>query len=285
MKNFCSLVFTCAALLPFTASPQSQGPNSPTLAVSLPTTPGTPWNNATNVYAADVQPASCTLSGYPACSGTTCYYSTGIVATGFGFSIPPTDNIDGIVVEIRRRSVNSLANLTDSTLKLLRAGVPDGINQASATVWGLSYIYASYGSPTDRWGTTWTPADINDPNFGLYFSAYVGNNSTGPPQVDHMRITVYHSAGTTGINSIANNDVIKIYPSPATNKILVEIADEKYKTENATIAVVNLLGEELFSEKVVAKETVVDLDELTPGIYFVQLKNAGRAFIKKFAKE
>jgi hypothetical protein len=277
-------LLSCFAILSFTATAQSQGPNSPTTAVSLSTTPGTPWNNPTNVYAADIQPASCTLSGYPACSGTTCYYSTGIAATGFGFSIPPTDNIDGIVVEIRRRSVNSLANLTDSTVMLLKAGALTGINQASATVWSLSYAYASYGSATDLWGTTWTAADINDPNFGLYFSVFVGNNTTGPPQVDHIRITVYHSAGTTGTSSIKSGN-IKIYPNPAGESVSVELADEENKNAETKVTLLNVIGEELLSQKFVADKTILATNKLVPGVYFVRVSNAKGSFLKKIVKQ
>jgi len=80
----------------------------------------------------------------------------------------------------------------DNNVRLTRAGGAVGSNYAQGTTpWPTADSYATYGGSTDLWGTTWTPAQINNPNFGVLFSAI---HQSGTLQVDHIRITVYTTA-------------------------------------------------------------------------------------------
>src|SRR6185295_12938347 len=49
--------------------------------------------------------------------------------------------------------------------------------------------------PSDLWGTTWTPAEINASDFGLVFSAHINGLVTLLPSasIDHIRVTVYYN--------------------------------------------------------------------------------------------
>jgi hypothetical protein len=55
-----------------------------------------------------------------------------------------------------------------------------------------------YGSNTDAWGTTLTPADINASNFGIAFSAAISGTISLIPsaKIDFMQITVYYQPTT-----------------------------------------------------------------------------------------
>ena len=54
--------------------------------------------------------------------------------------------------------------------------------------------YASYGGATDRWGTTWTPADVNATGFGVGLTPmYLLTGGNGRAYVDFIRATVYYS--------------------------------------------------------------------------------------------
>ncbi len=268
---------------------QSQGPNSPSAAVSVSAPSGTPWGNPTNVFTSNSAPASCTMPGYPTCATSNCYYSQALAVTGFGFAIPAIAIIKGIVVEVQRRSINFPAHLSDSTVRLLRSGIPDGTSRADTAKWGLAYIYKAHGDSTDLWGTSWTPADINDPNFGVYFSAYVSTNTTGPPQVDHIRIKVYYdTTATTGIIFAGATNAVTLFPNPVTDFVKVEMNFVKSQTEETKVSILNVIGEELFSDKIlVNKKTVKSFSVATlpAGIYFLSIKNSGDAFIKKFIKQ
>ena len=173
---------------------QSQGPNSPTVANSMPTPNGSIWNTPNNVFISDGNTASALLTAYPSCAGNNCFYSQPLRSAGYGFAIPGTATIVGIVAEVQRRNINNPVTVKDSTVKIMKAGIPVGTNHASFAAWTLTLTYASYGSPTDLWGTTWTPAQINNANFGLYFTVRdTGSGQPGAPQVDHIRITVYYN--------------------------------------------------------------------------------------------
>jgi hypothetical protein len=63
-------------------------------------------------------------------------------------------------------SVNRSADMAnavgDYEVKLVRdAATTVGLNRAGTKAWPTTFEYADCGGPTDHWGTTWTPADVN----------------------------------------------------------------------------------------------------------------------------
>jgi hypothetical protein len=52
----------------------------------------------------------------------------------------------------------------------------------------------TYGSSTDLWGTTWTPADINAAGFGaaLAVTEISSRGANETAHVDHITITVHY---------------------------------------------------------------------------------------------
>jgi hypothetical protein len=45
-------------------------------------------------------------------------------------------------------------------------------NRANSNAWPNSLAYTTYGSSSDQWGESWTPAQINSSDFGVAISAY-----------------------------------------------------------------------------------------------------------------
>jgi len=127
-------------------------------------------------------------------SGTTHY----LKASDFGFTIPSSATICGIEVQVEKSASNIniilLASVNDNIVKLMKASSVVGSNYAQSTDWSTGDSYFTYGGPTDLWGTSWTPADINATGFGLAFSANI-NGIVGllpVARVDHIKITVYY---------------------------------------------------------------------------------------------
>lgn len=116
-------------------------------------------------------------------------------AKGFGFAIPPSASICGIVVEVQKNAtgINLFASVEDNSVRLIKGGTITGNNYATSTNWTTSSSYYSYGGGTDKWGTTWSVADINSANFGVAFSAQISGLVSLFPSahIDHIRITVY----------------------------------------------------------------------------------------------
>lgn len=163
----------------------SQGPNFPTSATGNTGViggGGKVWVNPTNIEANDSLSAVVTFIGAQATSDD-------LIGTGFGFSIPSTATINGILLEISTNSTNG--NCGDSHVRLLKGGSPAGSDKATGTFFLSSAIF-SYGGASDLWGTTWLPSDVNAANFGA--GLVVGCTTTpDSAQIDFFRITVFYT--------------------------------------------------------------------------------------------
>lgn len=125
-------------------------------------------------------------------SGNTHY----LKSAGFGFAIPGLATICGISVEVEKSASNisMLATVSDNAVRLTKATGLVGNDYASTSDWTTTDQYYTYGGPDDLWGTSWTPAEINAPSFGLAFSARISGIVSLLPvaRIDHVRITVYY---------------------------------------------------------------------------------------------
>lgn len=119
-------------------------------------------------------------------------------ATTFGLSIPIGAVIDGIEVRIEKRTSVYLT-VEDWSCKIVKAGSEQGTEHALATVWTTSDIYYYYGGSTDKWGLSWTRAQIIASNFGVSLSAINYEESSGIAYIDHVQIKVYYTEPSTNI--------------------------------------------------------------------------------------
>jgi hypothetical protein len=89
------------------------------------------------------------------------------------------------------RFASSSSSLQDRYVYLIKGGVTGTTNRgATSTNWPTSEAAASYGSTSDLWGTSWTPADINASNFGVALTVDNNNSSTRTANVDYINVTV-----------------------------------------------------------------------------------------------
>ncbi len=100
-------------------------------------------------------------------------------------------------------TAGSVGALQDSTVQLLKAGAATGTNKASATTWGTTSSTITYGSSSDLWGTTWTPAQVNATNFGLRFAAKNVAAASATASLDYVSVTVTYKPDTNGIGTSA----------------------------------------------------------------------------------
>ncbi len=119
--------------------------------------------------------------------------------TNYGFDIPATATIVGIEVRVERKASNTNnGGSRDNSLNLVKAGTAVGANRATGTTYTTTDTVETHGSPTDLWGTTWTPADINNANFGAVFTATKPSAAGGAHTVtvDQIQITVYYDTSS-----------------------------------------------------------------------------------------
>lgn len=163
---------------------QATAATSPGTALSDPGS-GVVWDSAANARVNDASNAS---------SATT-LNSTRVTnylkASNFGFSIPTGATIVGIQVEVEKtRGSSGSGSIFDSQVRMIKAdGTLAAQNKAqTSTAWPSTATYTSY--TTDLWGEKWTPADINDPDFGVAISATGSTGGSRTANIDHVRISV-----------------------------------------------------------------------------------------------
>jgi hypothetical protein len=155
------------------------------------------WTSPGNITTIGSPYATATVAG----GGTTA--TNYLQGTNYGFAIPNGATINGITVVINRQSSGSLSPfMRDSRISLVKGGAVQTTNKAATgTDWPTSgLLTAIYGSPSDLWGTSWTPADINANNFGVVLSAVNANTVSSRSRdatVDYIRITVTYSLSHT----------------------------------------------------------------------------------------
>jgi len=174
----------------------SIGPNNPSSADGTSQAGGgtVTWTNPTYIFSSDNNRARAALA-----KGVISYY---LQATGFGFNIPSDAVINGIYVEVERSISEATTYTKDNSIKIIQGGSISGTDHLDTSVtWPANNAdaYKAYGSSTDLWGLTWTPAQINASNFGVAVQAKNTKTSaayTNTAQVDHIRITVYYTLPT-----------------------------------------------------------------------------------------
>ena len=166
-------------------SSASSGPSSPATAANDTANGGTEaWVNPNNCFSSNDTRATVAL--------TTGQTSQLLKATNFSFAIPSGATIVGIVVEIEKSSDTVGSVLADADVRLVKASVPVGDDKANVASWPSADAYSTYGSSTDLWGTTWTPAEVNASTFGAAIAAYPTTTTSETARVDHIRITIYY---------------------------------------------------------------------------------------------
>lgn len=175
----------------------SQGPLGPSTTVDDSSIGTLVWSNPNNAQVSD---GVYTTASNGSTGGTTHY----LKATNFGFSVPVGATINGILVEVQKAKTaggNNANNFVrDATVKIIKSDGSYGTENKARTGdnWLLTESYVSYGSSSDLWSESWSPADINDSDFGIGVSASLLSD-TGTPVagIDFIRITVSYTASMT----------------------------------------------------------------------------------------
>lgn len=180
------------------------GPNSSSNIGNNTTTGSINWSGLSNVASDNNSYASCgTLLGILSTINTH-FLNT----SDFGFSIPSTATVCGIEVIVEKHASGLIigSSIKDNNVSIIKGGSITGTNHASSASWTGSDVSVTYGSSTDNWGTTWTPADINAGNFGVAFSAKLASGLAGlflTANIDKVAIQVYYTTKVLEIKLVS----------------------------------------------------------------------------------
>jgi hypothetical protein len=177
----------------------SAGPNGPTAASTNGS--GIPWTNASNIESGS--------SSYAACFAPGTGLSNFLQGSTFGFAIPGDAVITGVVVSFYAFSINTNVPpyvVLEATCHLNSLGLVVGGSPVGTTISDTTNNWAynnamqyTYGSSTDLWGTSLSPAQVNASNFGVQmqidFTGVDAGTGDPPAETNRWEMTVYYTAG------------------------------------------------------------------------------------------
>ncbi len=114
---------------------------------------------------------------------------------------------------------------------------------------------------------------------GLYYITYDVTDPSGNVAMQVTRaINVVEN--TTGVEEV-NGLNISMYPNPANSSVEISLSNASVALDD--VVIVNSLGQQVMLHKVAAgaRKTTIDLQSLTPGVYYVKVSSAGKTAVKK----
>ncbi|WP_276135263.1 T9SS type A sorting domain-containing protein [Polluticoccus soli] len=109
---------------------------------------------------------------------------------------------------------------------------------------------------------------------------------TDPPANNHncVPIVAYAIKMSNGINDIAGNQALRLYPNPATDKLTIEF-DLGGSAQKAQVVLRNLLGAQVYNRllETGTKAHSIDVGHLPKGLYIAELRYDGHIFVQKLS--
>lgn len=242
---------------------------------------GSLWVFENNAQQFDSQYSETELMPYLFCFQSLCYRSRYIAANDFDMSIPSDATITGIEVSLSGFASHPFA-VYDSTLRLTKAYNMVGVNVPDSASWQVQDENRLYGTGLGLWGESWTPAEINDPGFGIMFKVFNASDSSPVYKLDVVSITVHY---TTPQGSGSQTSTPKNFTTvfePASGAIHVNFEPET--PSSYTFSILTLSGTEVYREvipEVTSFDARVSALHFNPGIYFVRFHSDKDQFVRK----
>ena len=144
--------------------------------------------------------------------------------------------------------------------------------------------FSSYVFLTQDNGESWTSAleGINQRN---YLFAVDGVNMVLYIAASHGCVYKACPVDVYGFNK--NENVLKVFPNPTTDKIIITIASD-FDIENSELCSVelsNVSGQVVMRNTICSSSTILDTSHLPNGIYIMTLRNGRQRFVKKIVKQ
>jgi len=140
-----------------------------------------------------------TPGAFPVSSGTSNPVfgnSNSLTCTGFGFAIPSTAVIDGVVADLVLTTTGASA-----IRRLVQVQLWNGTNIGTAKSPGVLWGNRSEGGAADGWSASLTPAIVNSSTFGARLIGSINPPHATPPDatitVASVSITVHYTASST----------------------------------------------------------------------------------------
>jgi hypothetical protein len=188
----------------------------------------------------------------------------------FGLAVPGNATITGVEVIISYFGCAGNSYSRD-TISLAYNGMAIG-NYIADTSLAVNTT-DTFGSSTNTWGNSLTPAMVNSNSFGVFIDTRTVGVCTFALQDCRIKV---HYQYPTGVSSVAEAATAKIYPNPASTIVTIEPSAEgiRYIVADGLCRVV-LQGDG--SEG----KTQLDVSALAPGMYIVKFGSEVVKFVKQ----
>ncbi len=189
--------------------------------------------------------------------------------TCFGAIIVKANNCD-IKVNSIWFGVYGTALVSDATQTVLRKNKVQPITWPIGTMYYYQTVPMSETILANTADTFYVDAHLATNallgrTFQLHFAVDASEVLTGNPQTDSALLTAKLTvAGPTRIADV-DGKVISFYPNPATDYVAITGYD-------GTFRITDLTGREMIKGETVSEKTTIDVSNLPPGMYFVQLE-------------
>jgi hypothetical protein len=137
-------------------------------------------------------------------------------------------------------------------------------------------------------GTSWVTVGDEGFSAGYMQGISIAFSLSGQPYVAYTdgpnggRATVMkYDSVFVGMNESQESGLI-LYPNPATDKITIETSDA---SKNNNLVIINIDGKELIAHSLSNQKTVIDINTLPGGVYFVRLTNDKTVEVEKMIKQ
>lgn len=210
----------------------------------------------------------------------------GLHFTNFGFNIPTAANILGVEAVLSycvmpQTAGNAIAK--DSIVKLLVNNVATGNNLGSVHNFTPIITTYTYGSSGNTWGTTLTPTQVNSNNFG--FVSHIKSNGTATLYISQDKSSGGQMIPKMKVYYETTTGVIESQTSEANAYCYSKTLFVNHVNDNTKLEIYNLEGRRVYEAIITKDESKVDLNKLTPGVYFYRMIIDKKEIVEKIVIE
>jgi hypothetical protein len=159
------------------------------------------------------------------------------------------------------------------------------ITQGTQTVlpWRLGSSFSAAAQRGDNTKDNIEKAELANPsgNYTITVSHKgntLRNTTTGAVPSQEYSLIVTGIDLTMAALDPSKEQMFTVYPNPASDKLTISLNDG---LENASVSFTDVQGRNVFNTKITSASSILDINHLTAGVYFVKIASGSRTEVKK----
>jgi hypothetical protein len=190
----------------------------------------------------------------------------------FDFNLPIGSTITGVEVTHIHGGCNAGSYTIDSLYLAYNGNIISSAKRDSASAFTTNIS----GGNADLWSANLNSAIVNDNSFGIILQS--NTNGICTFSQSDLQIKVFYCNSSTSLENVETNTKLNIYPNPADQKLFIE---HSLISNDGTYRVFDIYGRQIMLGKFGENNFNIDISELLPNIYFLQMDGITKKFIKK----